>query len=85
MYKLQQTRRFQKDFNKLEKNIQHRVIEKLAVLARGKWQSLDMKKLKGAEFAYRLRSGTYRVLFEKRQSKLVIIFVAVKHRKDIYR
>lgn len=85
MYRLKQTRRFQKDYRKLETKEKNRITEKLSLLAAGRWEQLDILKLKGIEDCYRLRSGNYRVLFEKRRDELIIILLAVRHRKEIYR
>ena len=84
MYKLRQTKRFQKDFGKLVKKSQNLILEKLSILALGNWDRLDLKKLKGSDNSYRIRSGNYRILFEKRESELVIILISVKHRKEVY-
>jgi len=85
MFRLRQTHRFQKDFGKIEKKYQNRITEKLSLLAAGRWEQLDILKLKGAKDCYRLRSGNYRVLFEKRRDELIIILLAVRHRKESYR
>ncbi|MFQ6609067.1 MAG: type II toxin-antitoxin system RelE/ParE family toxin [Fidelibacterota bacterium] len=85
MYQLKQTRRFQKDFNKLETKEKNRITEKLSLLAGGKWKRLDIRKLKGTDECYRLRSGNYRVLLEKRKDELIIILLSVRHMKESHR
>ncbi len=85
MFQLKQTRRFQKDFRKLETKEKNRITEKLSLLAAGHWEQLDIQKLKGAEDCYRLRSGNYRVLYNKRRDELIIILLSVRHRKESYR
>jgi len=57
---------------------------KISILASGNWDRLDLKKLKGSDNSYRIRSGNYRILFEKRESEMVIILISVKHRKEAY-
>lgn len=42
------------------------------------------RKLSGEE-KYRLRCGTYRVIYEIRDSELLICIVRARHRKDVYR
>jgi mRNA interferase RelE/StbE len=85
VYKLRQTKRFKKDFDKLDKRRQKLILEKLALLTKKDWNPLDVKKLKGAKDSYRLRSGDYRILFDKRKTELVLVLVAVKHRKESYK
>ena len=85
MYILRQTRRFKKDFKKLEKRKQVRILEKLSLLAAGRWKQLDLQKLKGSRDSYRLKSGDYRIWFEEMKTELVIILVSVRHRKESYR
>jgi mRNA interferase RelE/StbE len=42
-------------------------------------------KLSGSDFAYRIRIGDYRVIYEIFDNKLLIEIVKAAHRKDIYR
>jgi mRNA interferase RelE/StbE len=43
------------------------------------------KKLKGHDMTWRIRSGTYRVLYQIDDSAQVVTVIAVGHRKDVYR
>ena len=43
-----------------------------------------VKKLSGRE-AWRIRVGAYRVLYEIRDSRLIVLIVDVGHRRGIYR
>ena len=43
-----------------------------------------VKKLAGAENTYRIREGSYRVVFAVISSSLVIEIIRVGHRKDVY-
>jgi mRNA interferase RelE/StbE len=45
----------------------------------------DVKRLSGYDDRYRLRVGDYRVLYEVMDGQLVILVVAVGHRREIYR
>ncbi|MEB3275297.1 MAG: type II toxin-antitoxin system RelE/ParE family toxin [Prochlorothrix sp.] len=44
-----------------------------------------VKKLKGYDAAYRIRVGTYRLIYEVRDQELVVLLLSAMHRKDIYR
>lgn len=43
------------------------------------------RKLVGGEGEWRARSGDYRVVYEIHDDRLLILVVAVGHRRDIYR
>jgi mRNA interferase RelE/StbE len=45
----------------------------------------DVKKLAGYDDRYRLRVGDYRIIYEVADGQLVIPFVGVGHRREIYR
>ena len=42
------------------------------------------KKLKGAADLYRIRVNDYRIIYQVREKKLLILIVRIGHRKDIY-
>ena len=48
--------------------------------------TLDIKKLQGYFDipTYRLRVGDYRIIFEAHEHTIIILIVAIKHRKDAY-
>jgi len=58
---------------------------KISKIAQGD-SSLDILKLKGCFDmpTYRLRVGDYRVIFEVHEYEIIILIVAVKHRKNAY-
>jgi mRNA interferase RelE/StbE len=43
------------------------------------------KKLAGGEGEWRVRTGDYRVVYEIRDQVLLVLVVAVGHRREIYR
>jgi mRNA interferase RelE/StbE len=42
------------------------------------------KKLAGAQFAWRLRVGDYRVIYEIEDDRLVVTVVRAAHRREVY-
>ena len=42
-------------------------------------------KLAGAEDAYRIRVGDYRIVYEVHDRVLVVYIIRIAHRKDVYR
>lgn len=76
--------RAQKDFKKLSKKMRDRVRKALKELATDS-KKMDIKKLKGVdgrEDLYRLRVGTYRVVYFPTTTELLII--RVDKRSKIY-
>ena len=44
----------------------------------------NLKQLKGEKNIYRLRVTDYRIIFEKRDSELVLLIIRIGHRKEVY-
>ena len=71
-----------RQFNKLEKSVQEKII---AALERIRIRpEVHVKKLVG-DPGYRLRVGNYRVLLDIYKDKLIILVIKVGHRKNIYK
>ena len=43
------------------------------------------KKLKDRDVAWRVRSGTYRIIYEIDDSRSLVTILTICHRKDVYR
>lgn len=84
IYKIEYSNKFEKSFNKLDKTIQKQIKNTIDRHIKN-LENCDVKKLKGYETLYRLRSGNYRIIYEKIDDILIIIFLDVQHRKDIYK
>jgi mRNA interferase RelE/StbE len=69
-----------KDLRAIDKGEARRIIEKIQVMEND--LAGDVKRLTNFTPEYRLRVGSYRVLFEVEGGKVVIY--RVKHRKDAY-
>lgn len=70
-----------KDLKQLPANEQQRIIEKIEEMSED--LAGDVKRLTGFTPEYRLRAGSYRVLFEVEGSEIVIY--RVRHRREAYR
>ena len=44
-----------------------------------------VRKLSGAEHTYRIRIGSYRIIYSVYTSRLIIEVIRVGHRRDVYR
>jgi mRNA interferase RelE/StbE len=45
----------------------------------------NVKKLEGEENLYRVRAGHYRIIYQIHKKILLILVVAIGHRKEVYR
>ena len=71
-----------KEIAKLPKDMLLRILEKIRLLENEPRPS-GCKKLSVDE-KYRIRVGSYRVLYEIVDDKLIVYVVKVSHRKDVY-
>ena len=82
MYEIVFSEKAKKQFLKLEKDIQKRIIT-----------SLDRIKIRPEAYvtklvgdaSYRLRVGDYRVIMDIDKGKLIILVIKVGHRRNIYK
>ena len=74
----------EKKLKKIPKNDLVKVIEKIQSLSTDPYPE-GCRKLSGEENTYRVRQGTYRIIYEIENKKLIILVLKVGHRKDIYR
>ena len=71
-----------KQFKKLEKDVQERIIKALERIRMR--PEAHVKKLVG-DPGYRLRVGEYRVIIEIEKDELIILVIKIGHRKNIYK
>ena len=82
MYYIEFTQTAERQFYKLEKEIQARII---STLERTRIRPHHyVKKLVGVPY-FRLRAGDYRVILDIKNDKLIILVLEVGHRKKIYK
>ena len=84
MWQVELTKKAKKQLSRLPENVRKRILraleEKLAVDP-----NFHLSRLSGYEGDfYRFRVGDYRLLCSKLDKKLVVIVIAVGHRKDVY-
>lgn len=82
MYDIEFSKIAEKQFYKLEKNIQLRII---STLKRIKIRPFNhVIKLVGSPY-FRLRVGNYRVILDIKEDRLIILILEVGHRRSIYK
>lgn len=80
-YEITFTDTSRRQFRKLEKDVQERIIKALERI-RIRPESY-VKKLVG-DPGYRLRVGEYRVILDIQKSELIILVIKIGHRRNIY-
>lgn len=73
-----------KELKRLPKDVVARLLKAVEGLRADPFPD-GVHKLAGAEHTYRIREGSYRVIYSVTASRLVIEVVRVGHRKDVYR
>jgi mRNA interferase RelE/StbE len=86
MYKLKFLGKALEDLKRIDRAHQKIIKAKLLILAKNPAAlKNNIKKIGGKkDNLYRLRTGSYRIIFRKEEEQLVIIIVRIGHRKEIY-
>ncbi|MBC8505597.1 MAG: type II toxin-antitoxin system RelE/ParE family toxin [Anaerolineales bacterium] len=85
MYKVVYTKQASKKFYKLPRNIQRVIKDKLEQLATNPhYQHPNVTKLQ-KRAGYRLRIGNWRVIYEIKDDRLIILVLKIGSRGDVYR
>jgi mRNA interferase RelE/StbE len=73
-----------RDLKRLDRSARDRVDRALDLLA-DEPRPPACKRLTGAGELYRVRVGSYRIVYEIRDDVLIVLVVRVGHRRDVYR
>jgi mRNA interferase RelE/StbE len=73
-----------RDLKSLPREVLDRVSEKIDSLPENP-RPPGVEKLSGSEDSYRVRVGDYRILYRIVDEALLVLVVAVRHRKEAYR
>ena len=82
-YELVFRKSFAKDLRAIPRQDVRRILKRIESLA-GDPRPVGCEKLSGLE-RYRLRHGTYRIIYEIDGRKLVVVIVKIGHRRAVYR
>ncbi len=83
-YKIEVSATAEKQLRKLGKENRQRIIEAISNLAKTT-RPTGCRKLKGFEDVYRIRVGTYRLIYNINDKQVLIIILKEGHRKHVYR
>ena len=85
-YRIEFVKTARKEFEHLPAKIRSKTAEALSLLAQNPYSELlRVKKLKGADELYRVRLGDYRVVYQIRNERLIILVIKIGHRREVYR
>ena len=86
VYSVEFVKSAQKEFAALPARVRSNIVEALNLLSQNpRSELLKTKKLKGADELYRIRLGDYRLVYEIRQKRLIVVVVKIGHRREVYR
>lgn len=83
-YRVEVSTTAERQIRRLQRDDQIRVLRAVRDLATEP-HPRGCRKLRGYEDVYRLRVGTFRVLYSVERERILVIILKVGHRKDIYR
>ncbi|MDN5805078.1 MAG: type II toxin-antitoxin system RelE/ParE family toxin [Microlunatus sp.] len=84
MYDVEFTTAAARQVRRLDPQARRRLLAGVAKLAVDP-RPAGVKKLAGEENAWRIRVGDYRILYEAYDSQLLVVVVAVGHRREVYK
>jgi len=81
-YNILLSHKFDKDFSRLERALQDRVVDGLRELKENPHAG---KQLRGKiKELWSWRIGKYRILYQIQEDKLLVFVISVRHRKHVY-
>lgn len=83
IYSIDILRSAQKQLRKINRQDQSRIISAIQALADHP-RPQGCQKLSGRP-AWRIRIGSYRVVYEIHENQLLVLIVAIGHRKEVYK
>lgn len=74
-----------KEIRKLpSKELRHKVVDIINNLYANQLPE-ESKKIKGSNNIFRIRQGTYRIIYQIYKDELLIVVIRVRHRKEAYK
>ncbi len=82
-YRIKIEKRVVKSLLALPKKVRHQLSTAIDSLAENP-RPTGTKKLAGSTNLYRLRVGSYRIIYKIEDAELIVLLVKIGHRRDIY-
>ena len=85
-YTIEFVKSARKEFERLPIKVRAKTTEALHLLAQNPFSELlKVKKLRRVEDVYRIRLGNYRVVYELRGARFIVLVIKIGHRNEVYR
>lgn len=85
MYSIFFLKKAKAEFKRIDPIWQKRIRSKLEILSSNPvLLKNQIKALKGKQGLARLRVGSYRVIFQKKNKELIMLIIRVSHRRKVY-
>ena len=82
-YKIDFARSALKDLRRLDRTVVSRIIQSIESLAENP-RPIGARKLVGSEYTYRIRIGSYRVIYSLDDELLIVGVQRIRHRQEAY-
>jgi mRNA interferase RelE/StbE len=82
-YRIEWKRSAIKELKDLPKEVVPRIVKEIGKLSMNPYPH-GVKKLSGSEYTYRIRQGSYRVVYTVTKKTSVVEIIRIGHRKDVY-
>ena len=82
-YNVELTKSAEKELSRIDGRYIPRIFAAVESLAEEP-RPTGCKKLSGSDHTYRIRIGTYRVIYDIQESCLLVLVIKIGHRKDAY-
>ncbi len=83
-YRVELARSAEKDLRKIDPARLSGIFQALESLSTNP-RPTGVKKLAGAEHTYRVRIGSYRIVYDLEDDKLIVFVIRIAHRKEAYK
>lgn len=77
--------RVTKNLRKFSKRERVQILQAMKQISTNRLQSLDIRKLKGRNDAFRVRKGDFRIIFRKNDQEINVIIAVERRSKSTYR
>ena len=84
MYSIEWDTKAIRDLRTLERKERKKILERVAKLGSNP-RPPGCKKMHDKQSTYRIRAGDYRVIYQIRDSRLIVLVARVGNRRDVYR